>query len=341
MIVLAAWLAFTSGFAEERPKELPALRTWEHYPTIGHVVPLANGREAVSYTGTMLILWDLAGKTPPKGWSVEINSIAEMPGSSSVLLVADDKWRLWDPAREAKPAEAVPSIELKHSRVAGRAAGVGWAAVSPDGKRTLAITGPTAEVTTLEGVSLIKLKDEKVSGSSGANLAHEREIRGAEWTPDGRRLVTASRDKLLKLWDAKSGKLIRVFEGHKASIHCVAVSPDGNKALAGDEQGGLKLWVLSTGKSVDWPGHRYAVETAVFSPDGSYAVTGGSDDRIRVWDTASGRQLDAWYAHTEQDVNELAFLPDGKTVLSVGSDTRMKTWDMEAVVRLARGAGSK
>jgi WD40 repeat protein len=46
-------------------------------------------------------------------------------------------------------------------------------------------------------------------------------------TPDGRRAVSASSDKTLKVWELESGRLLRTLEGHAGSVRAVAVTPDG------------------------------------------------------------------------------------------------------------------
>ena len=66
--------------------------------------------------------------------------------------------------------------------------------------------------------------------------------------PDGGRVLSAGKDKTLKLWDAKTGELIKTFEGHSDSVTSVLFSPDGQNALSGSWDKTLKLWDLQTGQ---------------------------------------------------------------------------------------------
>ena len=52
-------------------------------------------------------------------------------------------------------------------------------------------------------------------------------------TADGRRAVSASPDKTLKLWELDSGRELRTLTGHTSSVYAVAVTPDGQRAISG------------------------------------------------------------------------------------------------------------
>ena len=51
-------------------------------------------------------------------------------------------------------------------------------------------------------------------------------------TADGRRAVSASGDKTLKVWDLESGRELRTLDGHSGWVHAVAVTPDGRRAVS-------------------------------------------------------------------------------------------------------------
>ena len=62
---------------------------------------------------------------------------------------------------------------------------------------------------------------------------HTDSVRAVAVTPDGRRAVSASSDRTLRLWDLESGKEIAAFTG-ESEIESCAVAPDGRTIIAGE-----------------------------------------------------------------------------------------------------------
>ena len=67
-------------------------------------------------------------------------------------------------------------------------------------------------------------------------------------SPDGRRVVSGSSDKTLKVWDVETGKCVATLEGHSAWVIGVAVFPDGQRVVSGSWDNTLKVWDLATGE---------------------------------------------------------------------------------------------
>jgi len=103
---------------------------------------------------------------------------------------------------------------------------------------------------------------------------HKALIRDIVFTPDGRSLVSASNDKLIRVWNLKTGRTERTLrgqigEGHEEKIYAMALSPYGRWLAAGGWTSGdeIRLYNFHTGKLVALlSGHTNVVNGLAFSP---------------------------------------------------------------------------
>ena len=58
---------------------------------------------------------------------------------------------------------------------------------------------------------------------------HSGLVHSVAWSPDGKRLATASEDNTAKVWDAESGQELLTLSGHSGLVYSVAWSPDGKR----------------------------------------------------------------------------------------------------------------
>jgi len=130
------------------------------------------------------------------------------------------------------------------------------------------------------------------TGSAGhagatANLKltfHLDHSAGADHSPDGSRIVTASTDRTARIWDAATGKEIAVLRGHDRAVHSAAFSPDGSRIVTASEDKTARIWDAATAKEIAvLRGHENTVNSATFSPDGRRIVTGSADKTVRIW----------------------------------------------------------
>ena len=109
----------------------------------------------------------------------------------------------------------------------------------------------------------------------------------AAFSPDGKRIVTASGDKTARIWDADSGKPIgEPLKGHEDAVVSAAFSPDGKRIVTASRDKTARIWDADSGKPIGEPlkGHEDAVVSAAFSPDGKRIVTASADKTARIWD---------------------------------------------------------
>ena len=107
-------------------------------------------------------------------------------------------------------------------------------------------------------------------------------VYSAAFSPDGKRIVTASDDKTARIWDAATGKPIgEPLKGHDDVVWSAAFSPDGKRIVTASSDKTARIWDAATGKPIGEPleGHDEDVMSAAFSPDGKRIVTASSTRR--------------------------------------------------------------
>lgn len=165
---------------------------------------------------------------------------------------------------------------------------------------------------------------------------HAGEINLVLFTANGKELISKSYygDRLVCVWDAASGKLLRQLPGNHV-YHRAALSPDG-KVLAQPKENGTGLWDVASGKLLrELPGSEGGTEGFAFSPDGNRLATAGFDGKIHFWDPKTGRETGHLIADNRRR-SYLIFTPDGKKLVSADfcGDGRIEVWDLPSGRRL-------
>ncbi|KAG2118634.1 WD40-repeat-containing domain protein [Suillus clintonianus] len=101
---------------------------------------------------------------------------------------------------------------------------------------------------------------------------HERRVIAVAVFPDGRRMVTGSKDETLCLWDLKTGVVLKKMEGHRSEVCSLAVSRDGQIIASGDYSGEVITWNGETGEFLTQliKAHSQDVRLLDFSADGLF-----------------------------------------------------------------------
>jgi len=129
-------------------------------------------------------------------------------------------------------------------------------------------------------------------------VGHTGTVNAVAYSPFGRWVVTGSQDFTARIWEAKTGKSLRIFGGedggsHLGSVEAIAWKPppkvpgpwkaSDDQVLTGSHDGTAKLWMAHTGKLVHTFNHGGKVNSVSFAPDGSRILTGSSDGTAKVW----------------------------------------------------------
>jgi len=164
---------------------------------------------------------------------------------------------------------------------------------------------------------------------------HNDLVNSVAYSPDGRYIVSGSRDNTIKVWDARTYKEVETLRGHNRWVYSVAYSPDGRYIVSGSEDATIKVWDARTYKEVaTLRGHDGFVQSVVYSPDGRYIVSGSWDKTIKVWDATTYKELATLIGHKDV-VLSVVYSPDGKYIVSGSWDDSIKVWDAQTYTGVA------
>jgi WD40 repeat protein len=156
---------------------------------------------------------------------------------------------------------------------------------------------------------------------------HTDWVNGCAISPDGSFIVSASVDKTLKIWDAKTGAERLTLSGHKDAVYGCAISPDGSFIVSASWDKTLKIWDAKTGaERLALSAHTHWVYGCAISPDGSFVVSTSWDNTLKIWDAKNGTERLTLFGHKDA-VYDCAISPDGSFIVSASWDKTLKIWD--------------
>ena len=137
------------------------------------------------------------------------------------------------------------------------------------------------------------------------------EIVGIAFSRDGRRVASASSDKIVRIWEVDSGRCLIKLQGHSDRINSIAFSPDGNRVCSGSDDGSTRVWDVDSGHVVAiLRNNEGVVDSVMYSPSGDVIASMDYTRRRRIdlWDIAAARKIDS-ISYKGNGV--IVFSPDG------------------------------
>merc|ERR1711988_1051503 len=160
---------------------------------------------------------------------------------------------------------------------------------------------------------------------------HTKDVLSVAFSADNRQIVSAARDKTIKLWNTLAQCKYTIQEdGHQDWVSCVRFSPNNQNPIivsAGWDKY-VKVWNLTNCKlKTNHIGHTGYLNTVPMSPDGSLCASGGKDAKAMLWDLNDGKHL---YTLDHADtINALCFSPN-RYWLCAATGPSIKIWDLES-----------
>ncbi len=276
-----------------------------------------DGRWLASGTNDRSIrLWQTAtGREMPKlsghtGW---VKAVAFSPDSHFLASASNSgEVKLWD----VNTGKEVYSAAYPNERLDA-------ITFDNDGK-FLATAG------TQQTIHLLNLSTKETRTLTG----HQGEITSLALLANTSVIASGGADKTVKLWDVRSGEVVKTFAGLSDQVNTIAANWTGKVLAAGTADGKVTSLDIATGEQHLVGKLGGEVFTVSFSGDGSWLAAAGMDQTVRLWEAETGNEVRT-LAGATGEVNSLAFDKDGRSLVSGNGDGSMTVWNSESGTLLA------
>ncbi|KAG6908550.1 hypothetical protein DXG01_004183 [Tephrocybe rancida] len=184
---------------------------------------------------------------------------------------------------------------------------------------------------------------------------HTGPVNCGEFTPDGKRIITACADGTLLFWDPRSPTPLFKLTAADArfdleGVTSLKVNPSSTLAVIGGAVGGVRVVSLSKGEVVGTLGGHTegeSIEAVEFvdipgaGAGAGVAITGATDGKACIWDLSTMR-LRATLEHSDAITKLLTHpAPKGYLVISASADKTLRTWDARTGTLLREHTGHR
>ena len=155
---------------------------------------------------------------------------------------------------------------------------------------------------------------------------------GLSLSRDGKTLLTAGGDGIIRVWDLASGQLQRTLTGHTNSVYIAGFSPNEKLVASSSRDMTARIWDFASGRELHkLGGFHCAVKSVAFSPNGKMVAAVGNDGMVKLWDVKTGRELKS-LVHSEATEGDtgtysVVFSKNGKLIYAGNGDGTISEWN--------------
>ncbi|MBW0510069.1 hypothetical protein O181_049784 [Austropuccinia psidii MF-1] len=161
-----------------------------------------------------------------------------------------------------------------------------------------------------------------------SQLNHQGIINVVRYNHGAQYLLTAGQDRSIRLWNAKSGSLIKDYIGHGYEISDIDVSPNNSHLASVGGDRSVFYWDVSTGSILRrFSGHTGQINSCGFNSDGNLLISGSFDASLRIWDIKSQQRLPIQIFQDARD-SITSVIVSSSEIISGSVDGHVRTYDV-------------
>ena len=193
--------------------------------------------------------------------------------------------------------------------------------------RDVIFTPDEKSVVSAEGNYLVYWAD-AVSGFIGHLTMHGHTdiVTSIDMDSEMNKIISASRDSTIKIWDAESGNLIQSINAHNGSVLDLKMNPASKQFASCGDDSTIKIWDLNTFSLIKTlKKDMKKVNSISYHNSGEYLACGGDKNNIYIWDLKSDSVIISLEGHSNV-VNAVEFSSAGDDLISGGVDEKVIIW---------------
>lgn len=257
----------------------PALTYRNHTKAVSAVAWSPDGSRIVSGSwDTTVQVWQArTGRKllTHRGFSREVSAVAWSPDGKYIASGS------WDATVQVRLAESGSRL-LTYTGHTTPIHGLAWSPITSESGRLIA---------SASGADMNADVDNTVQvwNAPGGNKAliygeHFYFVKAVAWSPDGRKIASASADTHVLVWSASTGESILAYRGHAGKVNAVAWSPNGRLIVSASDDRTVQVWDATTGETLfTYQGHTREVSSVAWSPGGTRIASAGYDTTVQIW----------------------------------------------------------
>lgn len=146
------------------------------------------------------------------------------------------------------------------------------------------------------------------------------------WTPEGRRLLTASTSGEFTLWNGTGFNFETIMQAHDSAIRSLEYSHSDDWLVSADHDGVIKYWQPNFNNVQSINAHSDPIRDLAFSPNDAKFVTASDDSTLKIFDFALGSMESKLEGHG-WDAKTVDWHPTKGLLVSGSKDHLVKLWD--------------
>jgi WD40 repeat protein len=183
-----------------------------------------------------------------------------------------------------------------------------------------------------------ELPDGAIARFGSSRFRHDQPVFGVAFSSDGKILATGGSNRMVCLWEAKTGKLLKRFLVNSYAVQSICFSPKGDLLILGGQDASIRIVNAKTGaeQRVLAGQHRSMVTSVCVSADGKSMLSTDQTGQTVLWNLATGAVRRRYGGAMNSRFSGPAILDDGKSFVVMGSDGFVRKIETSSGKELAK-----